>query len=77
MTFKFSKLTFNSKIKPVSNNVPLLLPLESIKNKRVTTVFKGYRRGALIENELNIVFYLYVLIMPRTRFRVNTHSMVA
>ena len=36
-----------------STNVPLLYPLKTSENQRFSDVFRGYRSGTLIENELN------------------------
>ena len=40
--------TFN----PFSTNVPLLYPLKTSKNRRFSDVFRGYRSGTLVENDL-------------------------
>ena len=37
---------------PFSTNVPLLYPLKTSENLRFSDVFRGYRSGTLVENEL-------------------------
>ena len=39
-------------INPFSTNVPLLYPLKTSENLQFSDVFRGYRSGTLVENEL-------------------------
>ena len=39
-------------INPFSTNVPLLYPLETSENQRFSDIFRGYRSGTLVENDL-------------------------
>ena len=39
-------------INSFSTNVPLLYPLKTLENLRFSDVFRGYRSGTLVENEL-------------------------
>ena len=48
-SIKLSKWLIN----PFSINVPLLYPLKTSENPRVSDIFRGYTRGALVENGLS------------------------
>ena len=44
-----TKSVFN----PFSTNVRFLYPMKTSENRRTSDVFRGYRSGILVENELN------------------------
>ena len=45
---------FNDVFNPFSTSVPILYPLKTSENQRFSDVFREYRSGALVENELMI-----------------------
>ena len=54
-------------INPLSTNVPLLNLPENIRNLRFSDVFRGYRSGTLIENELKTLFLMSLSVLSHSR----------
>ena len=48
---QFSKLLIN----PFSANVSLLYSMKASESRRFSDVFRGYRSGTLVENELRVI----------------------